>query len=97
MSSTIQKLKYQIQSLRREIDLSEYLYDHYIDYQTELDDDVSKGEIRDGEYLISSNKNCKELRELEERIKRCTHNLKTILRDHKKAMSKKAHEDSDSD
>ena len=103
MSLDIKKLKYQIQLLRREIDLYDYLYDNYIDYQTELDENVSKGELTDGEYLISSNKNLSEIRQLEEKTKRSTRDLKTVLLDHKKAtlskkaMSHKAHEDSDSD
>jgi hypothetical protein len=99
MSVDIKKLKHHIQLLRQEIDLYEYLYDFYIDYQTELDENVSKGKISDGEYLISSNKNLSEIRETEEKTKRSAQQLKTVLRDHKKAILLKnlAQEDSDSD
>ena len=95
----INRLKYEIQRLRKIIDLSEKLYDLNIDNQTELDEDVAKGEISDGEYLISSNQNLEKIREIEESIKQSNRRLKTALIAHKKAIQDKAWggEDSDSD
>ena len=95
----INRLKSNIQRLRHIIDLSERLYDINIDKQTKLDEAVAKGEISDGEYLISSNEHLEKIREIEETIKQSTRNLKTALIAHKKAIQEKAWggEDSDSD
>jgi len=95
----INRLKPHIQNLRKIIDLSERLYDINIDKQTELDEAVAKGEITDGEYLISSNRNLAKIREIEEAIKKSTRDLKTALLEHKAAVRAKERfgEDSDSD
>jgi hypothetical protein len=95
----INRLKGFIQLLRQNIDLSENIFDDYVDLQSELDEDVAKGEITDGEYLIKSNMNLAKIRELEECIKQSSRKLKSALLEHKKAVRAKAWggEDSDSD
>ena len=99
LQQIINGLKSHIQKLRQLIDRSEHLYDTCVDFQTELDEDVAKGEISDGEYLISSNKNLARIRGIEEGLKESSRDLKTALIEHKEAVRYKAcgGEDSDSE